>query len=214
MPAGDYPIVRIFAWDTEEIASPVGNRNIPNGAFAFKYIVASGCHTADPNNLTTTSGVLTFENVTFDLSQGSLPSHVASKPVAITFNLGASGTAISDMRLFLTDDTVFQACRDNGLDPGFVQFAPSGSNWVPGLSMPSGIFNRLSTTVPNFQNVFRQDGINGLLNEDDSNSSEFIYLNLIMPLGTPFKNYGVCGSGLLRFGMVFSYWNNSFILGL
>lgn len=213
MAAGDFPVIRVFAWDTEEIASPVGNRHIPGGSFAFKYIVASGCRTANPNQPATTSGALIFEDVRFDLLQGNPPSHIASKPVAITFNLAASGTAISDMRLFLTDASVFQASRDRGLDSGFVQFAPSGSNWRFNLSMPSGISQRLTTTIPTYQNVLRQDGNNGLLSENDSDSSEFVYLNVVLPLGTPLGKYGICGSGLLRFGLVFSYWSNSFILG-
>lgn len=213
MPAGDFPVIRVFAWDVDEIASPAGNRNLPGGSFAFKYIVASGCMMADPNQPATTSGTLLFEEVRFDLSQGTLPSHVASKPAAITFNLGASGTAISDMRLFLTDDSALRASVSEGLDPGIMQFAPSGSNWRFNLEMPSGIFSRLTTSIPTFQNVFRQDGNNALLAEDDSNSSEFIYLNIVIPLGHPLGNYGVCGSGLLRFGLVFNYYSNAFALG-
>lgn len=213
MPAGDFPVIRVFAWDVAEIASPVGNRHIPGGSFAFKYIVASGCRTADASNPGTTSGTLLFEDVRFDLTQGSLPSHVASKPAVITFNLAASGTAISDMRLFLTDDSALRASVDEGLDPAIVQFAPSGSNWRYNLEMPSGIFTRLTTTIPTFQNVFRQDGVNGMLSENDSDSSEFIYLNVIIPLGHPLGSYGVCGSGLLRFGLVFNYYSNAFALG-
>jgi hypothetical protein len=213
MPAGSFPVIRVFAWNVAEIASPVGNRHLPGGSFAFKYIIASGCQTANPNQPTVTSGTLLFEQVRFDLTQGSLPSHVASKPVAITFNLAASGTAISDMRLFLTDDSALKASVDEGLDPVIVQFAPSGSNWRYNLEMPSGIFSRLTTTIPTFQNVFRQDNVNGLLGEDDSNSSEFIYLNVIVPLGHPLGSYGVCGSGLLRFGLVFNFYSNAFALG-
>ncbi len=212
MSAGDFPIIRVFAWDVDEIASPAGNRNLPGGSFAFKYIVASGCIMADPNQ-PTTSGTLLFEEVRFDLSQGTLPSHTVSKPAAITFNLGASGTAISDMRLFLTDDSALRASVNEGLDPGFMQYAPSGSNWRFNLEMPSGIFSRLTTSIPTFQNVFRQDGNNALLAEDDSNSSEFIYLNIVIPLGHPLGTYGVCGSGLLRFGLVFNYYSNAFALG-
>jgi hypothetical protein len=94
-----------------------------------------------------------------------------------------------------------------------MQFAPSGSNWRFNLEMPSGIFSRLTTSIPTFQNVFRQDGSNGLLAEDDANSSEFIYLNIVIPLGHPLGSYGVCGSGLLRFGLVFNYYSNAFALG-
>jgi hypothetical protein len=66
--------------------------------------------------------------------------------------------------------------------------------------------------VPTKQNVFRQDRTPGLVGEDDLNSSEFVYLNIVVPLGSPLGAYGVCGSGLLRLGLVFNYWNNDFIL--
>lgn len=212
MPAGDFPIIRVFQWDTSEIASPVGNRNIPGGSFAFKQIVSSGCRTADPNKPATTSGTLLFENVTFDLTSTPFPSHVASNVTAITFNLAASGTAISDLRLYLVDDSAFQASKDQGLDRGFVQYAGSGSLWLINPLLPSGAVSRLSTTVPTRQNVFRQDHNPGLVGQDDLNSSEFIYMNIVVPLGTRFGNYGVCGSGLLRFGLIFNYWNDDFIL--
>lgn len=212
MVAGSFPIIRVFEWETSEIASPVGNRHIPGGSFAFKQIVSSGCRTADPNNPATTSGTLMFENTTFDLTNLPLPSHIASKVTAITFNLAASGTAISDLRLYLVDDTAFQASRDQGLDRGFVQYAPSGSLWLINPVFASGAVARLSTTVPTKQNVFRQDRNPGLVGQDDLNSSEFVYMNIVVPLGTPFGTYGVCGSGLLRFGLIFNYWNNDFIL--
>jgi len=50
MPAGSFPIIRVFEWDTSEIASPVGQRHLAGGSFAFKQIVSSGCSTSDPNN--------------------------------------------------------------------------------------------------------------------------------------------------------------------
>lgn len=212
MSAGDFPIIRVFEWDTSEIASPIGNRHIPGGSFAFKQIVSSGCRTANPNNPATTSGTLIFEDTTFDLTNLPLPSHLESKVTAITFNLAASGTAISDLRLYLVDDTAFQASRDQGLDAGFVQYVGSGALWLINPLLPSGAVSRLSTAIPATQNVFRQDHNPGLVGEDDLNSSEFIYMNIVVPLGTPFGTYGVCGSGLLRFGLIFNYYNNDFIL--
>lgn len=212
MPAGDFPVIRIFEWDTSEIASPVGTRHLAGGSFAFKQMVASGCMTANPNQPSTTSGTLLFENVRFNLTSLPLPSHVASKPTTITFNLAASGTAISDMRLYLVDDSAFQASRDQGLDRSFMQFAPSGSLWRYNLTLPSGSVSRISTTVPLNQNVFRQDGGHALIGQDDINSSEFIYLNVVVPLGTPLGSYGACGSGLLRLRLVFNFWDNGFLL--
>jgi len=114
--SGDFPFIRVFSWDTDEIASPVGNRTTPGGAFAFKNIVSSGCSTADGNSPATTSGVLMFEETRFDLTNTPLPSHLESKVAAITFNVATSGTAISDLRLFVSDDSAFQGSADEGLD--------------------------------------------------------------------------------------------------
>ncbi len=212
MPAGSFPIIRCFQWDVAEVASPVGNRNIPGGSFAFQQIVSSGYSMANLNQPATTSGVLIFENTKFDVTGSTFSSHVASKPTAITFNLNASGTAISDMRLYLVDDSAFQASKDVGLDRAFMQYAPSGSLWRYNLTLPSGSVQRMPLVVPPQQNVFRQDRGNALVGQDDSNSSEFIYLNVVIPLGTWFGTYGVCGSGLLRLGLVFNYWANDWIL--
>jgi len=206
------PIIRIFAWDTSEIASPVGNRNIPGGSFAFKYMVASGCMMADPSNPATTSGTLLFEGTKFDLSNSTPAPYLASKAECITLNMGNSGVAISDMRLFLIDDSALKPGIWHGAGPGFVQIASSGNVWTPHLSMPSGLFPRLTTTIPTMQNIRRQDGTSALAGQDDLNSSEFVYLNLVLPFGFPLGEYGVCGSGLLRFGIVFNYWNNDYLL--
>jgi hypothetical protein len=212
MVAGGFPAIRVFQWDTTELASPVGNRTVPGGEFAFVRIVSSGCSTSSPNSPATTSGVLNFPGVVYDLTEPTFPSEVASTPVAITFNLAASGTAISDMRLYLSDDSAFQGSADEGLERAFMQYAPSGSLWLGGLSLPSGSVERIPQTVPGSPNVYRQDGGNALVGQDDQNSSEFIYLNVVVPLGTPFGQYGVCGSGLLRLSLIFNYWNNDFIL--
>lgn len=210
--SGGFPFIRVFSWDTAEIASPVGNRTTPGGTFAFKHIVSSGCSTADPNNAANSSGILTFEETQFNLSSPPLPSHLESKVAAITFNVLGSGTAISDLRLFVADDSAFQGSADEGLDRAFVQFVGSGNFWAYSGLLPSGAVDRLPLVVPDIQNVFRQDGSNALVGEGDLNSSEFIYLNLVIPLGTPLGEYGVCGSGLLRFGLTFNYWCNDFIL--
>ena len=124
----------------------------------------------------------------------------------------ASGTAISDLRLYLVDDSAFQASQDQGLDRGFMQYAPSGGLWLPNLILPSGAVRRVPRIVPTIPNIHRQDGAQGLVGEDDGNSSEFIYLNIVIPLGTPLGAFGVCGSGILRLGLVFNYWSNDFIL--
>lgn len=210
--SGGFPNIRVFSWDTSEIASPVGLRNLAGGSFAFKNIVSSGCHTADPSFPASTSGLLIFEDCTFDLTDPPLPSHLESKVAAITINVAQSGTGMSDMRLFLADDTAFQGSSDQGLDRAFVQYATSGSYWAYNGVLPSGAVDRIPLTVPATANVRRQDGGNALVGQDDSNSSEFIYMNAVIPLGTPLGNFGACGSGLLRFALVFNYWCGDFIL--
>jgi hypothetical protein len=211
MPAGDFPIVRIFEWDTTEVASPVGDRTTPGGTFAFKQMVSLGCASADPLD-PATSGTLVFPGTQFDHTSSPYASELASTPVAITFNIAVSGTAISDIKLYLIDDSAFQASVDEGLDRAFMQYAPSGSIWKSNFTLPSGSIERIPTTVPSVQNIRRQDGSNALVGTDDTNSSEFVYLNIVVPLGAPLGTFGVCGSGLLRLGLVFNFWNNDFIL--
>lgn len=206
------PLIRVFAWDVAEIASPVGNRTNPGGAFAFKYMVASGCKTADPLNPSTTSGTLMFEGTKFDLTAPTYPPYLESKPACITFNIANSGVGVSDMKLFLIDDSCLKAGIWNNCGSGFIQIYQGGSSWLYGLTMPSGSYPRLTTSIPSYPNVMRQDGIAGLIGQDDVNSSEFVYLNLIIPFGFPLGGFGVCGSGLLRFGLVFNYWSNDYTL--
>ena len=199
------PIIRFFEWDTAEIASPIGTRHIPGGSFAFKQMLASGCQHADPKLPATTSGTLIFEGTTFNLVGEDPPSHKASKVTAMTVNLGSSGVAISEMMLFLRDDSGLRVSMDNGLDPAFVQMVASGS-WHPHANLPSGAATRLSTSVPALPNLRRQDGGLALLTEDDQNSSQFAYMNVVIPLGAPLGSYGICGSGSIRFGLMFTYF--------
>lgn len=206
------PLIRIFAWDTGEIASPVGSRTNPGGSFAFKYMVASGCMTASPLSPATTSGTLLFEGTKFDLTQTPYASHLASKPACITLNMANSGVGVSDMSLFLIDDSALKPGIWNDVGSGFIQIHNGGNAWLYGLTMPSGSYPTLTTDIPSYPNIRRQDGTPGLVGQDDLNSSEFIYLNLVLPLGFPFGSFGVCGSGLLRFGLVFNYFSNDYLL--
>lgn len=198
------PIIRFFEWDTGEIASPSGNRHIPGGSFAFKQMIASGCQTANPSAPATTSGTLLFGGTKFDLT-GDVSSHLASAVTAITVNLGSSGVAISEMKLYLRDDSGLRASVDEGLDPAIIQMVASGA-WNPFSSLPSGAAPQLTTAIPDVPNLRRQDGQLALLAEDDGNSSEFAYMNIIIPLGAPLGSYGICGSGSVRFGLMFSYF--------
>lgn len=208
-----FPILRFFEYDTTEIASPVGTRHIPGGSFAFKQQLARGCMTSDPNLPASTSGTLVFVGPTFQIVNGAAPSEAASRPAAITINLANSGVAISDMRLYLTEDTALTIpAQSVGQDPAFIQIT-TNSGWQQGISMPSGTGTRLTTSVPATPNVFRQDGANVLVqNGVDGESSEFIYMNIVAPWGFPLGDYGVCSSGELRFGLLFNYYSNDFLV--
>lgn len=206
------PNVRIFEYDTAEVASPIGTRHIPGGSFAFKQRVALGCSMADVGNPGGTSGTLVFENVRFEIVNANIPDNKSSKVTALTINVGSDGSGISDLRLYLADDTGLTIPADSvGQDPAFIQYATSGV-WQPNPVWPSGIHDVLPTTIPVNPNVHRQDGANVLIGNDDQNASEFIYLNLIVPWGFPLGNYGICGSGVVRLNLLFNFYNNDYLL--
>jgi len=206
------PEVRIFEYDTAEIADPSGTRHIPGGSFAFKQRVSLGCMTADPANPGTTSGTIVFEGLKFEIVNGVAPDNDASKVTALTIGVGGIGSGISDLKLYLAEDTGLTIPANSvGQDPAFLQFAVSGT-WQPNPVWPSGITDRLTTTIPTNPNVFRQDGANVLISNDDQNASQFIYLNLVVPWGFPLGEYGVCGSGLVRLGLLFNFYNNDYLL--
>lgn len=198
------PVIRIFEWDIDEPSSPVGIRNIAGGV-GFVQMVASGCTTSSSSAPATTSGTLIFKGTKFNITDGIGPSHLASKVTALTVNLGSSGTAISDMRVFLRDDSALLPSTWEGLDPAIVQGVASGV-WVYKAVLASGAAPQITTAVPAFPNLFRQDGTPGLLTQDDQNSSQFLYMNIVIPNGFPLGSYGICGSGSLRFGLMFSYF--------
>jgi hypothetical protein len=136
---------------------------------------------------------------------GAAPSELAGKVATFTVNLGSSGVAISELKLFLRDDSGLRASVDQGLDPAIIQFVASGE-WNPKAQLPSGAAPQLGNTVPLLQNLFRQDGGQALVAEDDGNSSQFAYLNVVVPFGHPLGTFGVCGSGAIRFGLMFTFF--------
>jgi hypothetical protein len=206
------PTVRIFEYDTAEIASPVGTRHIPGGSFAFKQRVALGCSTALDSNPGGTSGTLAFEGLKFEIVNGVAPDNDASKVTALTIGVAGTGSGISDLKLYLAEDTGLTIPANSvGQDPAFLQFAVSGA-WSPGIVWASGQAERLTSTIPTSPNVFRQDGKNVLISNDDQNASQFIYLNLVVPWGFPLGGYGACGSGIVRLGLLFNFYNNDYLL--
>ncbi len=197
----DFPIIQFYEFDVAEIADPAGTRHIEGGSFAFRQRLALGCQTYTGVG---TSGTLIFEDVKINASE----SHVESKVAAVIARLATSGIIMTNMRLYLFDDSVVQASKDQGLDPILVQFAVSGI-WQPNGLLPSGAGQSLSTTPPASPNVFRQDGVNLINGEQDADVSQYMYINIAVPNGTPLGNFGACGSGLLTFGFLYDFYNDN-----
>jgi len=206
------PDVRIFEYDTAEVASPVGTRHIPGGSFAFKQRVALGCSTASSANPGGTSGTIVFEGLKFEIVNGVPPDNKGSKITALTIGVGGTGSGISDLKLYLADDTGLTIPANSvGQDPAFLQFRASGT-WQPNPVWGSGEGERLTTSIPANPNVIRQDGAQVLISNDDQNASQFVYLNLVVPWGFPLGEYGICGSGIVRLGLLFNFYNNDYLL--
>lgn len=91
----NFPILVFYEFDTAEVATPIPNRHIEGGSFAFRQRVALGCQEYTGVG---TSGTLIFEDVEFNTTLDQ--SHVESKVTAFIVRLGASGSVVSNMRLF------------------------------------------------------------------------------------------------------------------
>ena len=193
------PIIEIFEYDTAEVASPVGSRHIEGGGFAFVQRVSFGCQVYSGPG---TSGTLIFRDVKFNPS--SPVSHINSKVSALVFRMATSGARLSDLKLFLSQGSALSGSRNVGLDPAIVQYVASGV-WQPNPIWTSGIVSRLPSVVPSVPNIFRQDGQNIIDGNGDVDVSQFMYMSLVVPMGYPIGTYGICGSGLLRFGVVYDY---------
>ena len=211
------PIIQFFEFNTREVASPSGYRYLVNGSFAFNSVLASGCSKYTTRGLPASSGVATsgtlyFPGTKFDLTDND-KDYLASRPVAVVVHLASSGVGIGNLRFFMSEDTAITIpAQSVGLPPGFVQYAVSGI-WQPNCVLPSGAGTRLARgDIPSFPNVSRQDGVPVLVGEDDRNVSQYIYMNLILPVGFPLGTYGICGSGNLRFGLAYDYFFNGYIL--
>jgi len=190
----EVPWLRWYQFHTEEFSDPSGERHIPGGPFAFDKVVGSG---------TCVSGI-SFPEVTIEAGGDDL--YYASTPIALVFHLEniSSGSGVGGLRFFLEDGS---ALLGDGSEPtAFIQMQVSGS-WAPYLSMPSGYGTTLvAGQTPELTNVFRQN--NGVTIEGitDTWVSQYIYLNIIIPSHFPLGTYGVCGSGNLRFAVLYDYF--------
>ncbi len=193
------PIIEIFEYDVTESATPIGSRHIEGGAFSFVQRVSLGCQQYTGLG---TSGTLVFQDVKFN---PNVPiSHINSRVAALVLRMATSGARLSDMKVFLSQGSALSGSRDVGLDPAIIQYAVSGI-WQPNPIWTSGITSRLPSVVPSTPNLFRQDGDNKIDGNNDVDVSQFMYMNLVVPFGYPLGIYGICGSGLLRIGIVYDY---------
>jgi hypothetical protein len=193
------PIIEVFEYDVTETATPIGSRHIEGGAFAFVQRVSLGCR--EYTNIGT-SGTLVFQDVKFN---PNVPvSHVASRVAAMTLRMATSGARLSDLKVFLSQGSALSGSLNVGLNPAIIQYVASGT-WQPNPIWSSGTVSVLPSVVPSNPNLFRQDGENKIDGNGDQDVSQFIYMNLIVPLGYPLGSYGICGSGLLRIGIVYDY---------
>jgi hypothetical protein len=193
------PIIEVFEYDVTETATPIGSRHIEGGAFAFVQRVAFGCKEYTGIG---TSGTLTFKDVKFN--PNAPVSHVNSRVAAMILRMATSGARLSDMKVFLSQGSALSGSRNVGLDPAIIQYSASGE-WQPNPIWTSGIVPILPSLVPSVPNLFRQDGVNRIDGNTDLDASQFMYMNLIVPFGYPLGTYGICGSGLLRIGIVYDY---------
>lgn len=203
----NFPIIKWHEYSVAETASPIGVRHIEGAGFAFVQVLALGCQTYTGPG---TSGTLDFGPIEFNFA--APVSHIESDVKAVVMRMATSGFVIDNMRLYLTDDTGLRVARDAGLDPAFIQMTTSGI-WQPNALLPSGVGTRLTTSVPSAPNVFRQDGGSRIDRNDDHDVSQFLYMNLVAPIGMPLGLFGVCGSGLVRVGLQFDYYEAPAELG-
>lgn len=186
----EHPNLVWYQFDTTEVADPSGSRHIEGGSFAFQKVVSSGI---------CVSG-LAFPTVTIDLSAGVQDSYI-SRPVALIFRLNSvtSGSGINDFRFYLSKDTALRG--DNNQPFAFVQMTASGI-WQPNCSLPSGVGTKFNLNeIPASPNVLRQDGKLFINGTGDSQVSQYIYINVVVPSRYPLGTYGICGSGDLEFAL-------------
>lgn len=202
-----FPDIHVYQFDTSEISDPSGSRHIEGGSFAFVQRVGLNCSIYSGPG---TSGTLDFGPIRID--PNNYPDYVNTEVIALVFRVATSGTGVSNMRLYLTDRTALTLpAAYVGRPPGFVQIASSGI-WQPNSVLPSGAGTTLGVTVPSIHNIKRQDGKTYMAASEDQDVSEYVYMNVVLPNSFPLGAFGVCGSGLLRFGLVFDYFESESFL--
>lgn len=196
--------VEVIAFDTTELSSPSGTRNIPYGSEAYIKHLGIGAN----------SGLL-WPNTVLNLIDKSSKDYIESTPVAFILRASNSGFGVSDIKPYIIDDSALEIPRQTfALPSGYIQYTVSG-HWLPFCQLPSGIGTRLQKNFISFPfhlpGAIRADGLGGVVGEQDSDVSQYIYMNLILPKGFPFGRFGVIGSGLLRLGMIYTYYNADYL---
>ena len=189
----EMPGLTWYQFDTIELSNPSGERHIEGGSFAFEKAVASG---------TCASGMSLPELI---IEIPGYQDNYVSRPIAMICRLSTieAGSGISGLKFYLTEDS---ALDGDGTEPkAFIQMAVSGQ-WLPNCTMPSGANDRMhKNAFPLVANVSGQAGqfeINGVT---DYEVSQYIYLNVVIPSRSPIGDYGICGSGQLRFCLLYDY---------
>lgn len=195
MTINQIPELRWYQYHTDEWGDPSGERHIPGGAFAFDKIASSG---------TCVSGI---DMGSIELTVGGSATHYVSTPIAIVFHLDniGRGSGVDGLKFYLAEDS---SLYGDGSEPQpYVQMLVSGQ-WAPFLSMPSGAGTKLLlNNIPSLANVKRNDGLYYIEGTTDEWTSEYVYLNMVVPSHYPVGTYGVCGSGSLRFATAYSYYD-------
>lgn len=190
----EIPELRIYQFHTTEFSDPSGERHIPGGAFAFDKVVSSG---------TCVSGIDFGE---ISLVVGGSQTHYVSTPIALVFHLDSisRGSGVDSLRFYLAEDS---ALDGDGSEPKpFVQMSVN-SNWQSYITMPSGTGTKMITNnIPSLANVRRQNGALNIEGITDEWVSQYVYLNLVVPSHYLVGDYGICGSGSLRFAVLYNYY--------
>lgn len=182
-----YPSTQVFSWDVLEQSSPVGTRNLVSGHFAFLNVV--GPHIYNP---------LEFRNLVLDFTDTSLSGLYQSYTECLTFRQTDDRFNISNMRFWMPSGTALTPS-------GHIEFAVSGQ-WIYNAHIPSGVGGAIPTALPTLPNLRRQDGLGYLVDADDNNVSQFIYLVITVPSGLPLGRYGLGGTGNLGFKITYDWF--------
>jgi hypothetical protein len=168
----------ITQWDTTQV-SPSGSRHLKTAA-AYLKILGSGYGNASlsfpyldlgPTNISTGSGISKTKCFTFRLR-----------------NLSSSTTRIHKMRMWCSDISDF-------LEPQNAKLVFDTSNiWVRNKVLPlTYLLNHnkwMPTSLPEPQNLFRQDGGYTIHGSGDTDVSQYVYVALAASGTLPLGEYG------------------------